>query len=211
MISISNEANQLILGGLLGDASINRIHAKPRIHFCHSLQQEEYIRWKYEILKQEQLTDTEPKVVISKQYNKKYPQLRFQTNTSANLEPYERLFYPNGKKRLRRKILNMLDPLGLAVWYMDDGNVIIHKYNKQDGTRGIKSRELVINTQCFSYEEHKIIQRYFKVQWDIDVKIYKNKSNYRIAMNATNAKKFIAIIEPHILPSMKYKIDLKYV
>jgi hypothetical protein len=210
MNSISNEANQIILGGILGDGSINRVHKNPRIHFSHSTIQKEYIFWKYEILKEEQLVVSPPKVIMSGN-NQRFPQWRFQTKTSTKLQYFEQLFYKNGKKVVQRKILNMLTPLGLAVWYMDDGNLIIHKYKKLDGSTGIKSREIAINTQCFSYKEHEIIQKYFLKVWKIDTKIYKNKGSYRLVMNATNAKIFISLIEPYVIPSMQYKIDLQYV
>ena len=207
---ISNkQANQLILGSLLGDASLNLMNKNPRLQFSHSKAQEEYIWWKYELLS-ESFDLTEPKMIMSGK-EKKYPQYRFQTPTTQRLIYYQKLFYPKGKKILTRKMLNMLEPLGLAVWYMDDGNIIIHKYTKTDGTKGIKGRELAINTQCYSYEEHEIIKRYFEVKWKLEVKIYKNKGSYRIVMNATNAKMFIEIIEAYIIPSMSYKIDLQYV
>lgn len=207
---ISNEAvHQLILGGLLGDASLNLTNKNPRLHVAHAKAQEEYVWWKYTILS-ESFDIVEPKIIMSGK-DKKYPQLRFQTPTTQRFIYYQKLFYPKGKKVLKRKILNMLEPLGLAIWYMDDGNLILHKYKKADGTVGIKSRELAINTQCFSYEEHEIIKRYFEVKWKLEVKIYKNKGSYRIVMNATNAKAFINIVEPYIIPSMQYKIDLQYV
>ena len=207
---ISNEkVNQFILGSLLGDASLNMTNKNPRLHIAHSKKQEEYVWWKYNILT-ESFDMVEPKMIMAGK-NKKYPQIRFQTSTSQQLHFYKKLFYPKGKKILTRRLLNMLGPLALAIWYMDDGNLIIHKYTKKDGTKGIQGRELAINTQCFSYEEHEIIKRYFEVKWDIEVKIYKNKGSYRIVMNATNAKKFIGIIKPFIIPSMEYKIDLQYV
>lgn len=209
MNPISNKAvNQLILGSLLGDTSLNMTSKNPRLHVCHSKDQEEYVWWKYNILSQS-FDITKPRDVMSG-IDKKYPQVRFQSPNSQRLNYYKKLFYPNGKKAITRNLLNMLEPLALAIWYMDDGNLIIHKYTKMDGTKGVKSRELAINTQCFSYEEHEIIKRYFEVKWDIKVKIYKNKGSFRIVMNATNAKKFVEIIEPFIIPSMNYKIDLQY-
>ncbi|MHA6259514.1 LAGLIDADG endonuclease [Sporosarcina sp. CAU 1771] len=209
MNSISNKANQLIIGSLLGDSSINRTFKTPRIHFSHSDKQKDYLYWKYNIFIESKIEVSTPNMVMSGM-KKKYPQWRFQTRTSKIFEYYLKLFYPKGKKVVTRKTLNLLDPLGLAIWYMDDGNLIIHKYQKKNGDSGIKSREVAINTQCFSYEEHEIIQRYFLVKWGIQVKIYKNKGSYRIVMNATNAKIFFGIIEDYIISSMKYKVDLQY-
>ena len=96
---------------------------------------------------------------------------------------------------------------------MDDGTLNIEYYPRQDGGYGIRRRRISFATDCFSLKEHYIIQRYFKVVWDIDTKIqkvvYKKRGTecYRLIMNYENAKKFVAIVEPHIHPTMKYKID----
>ena len=207
-ISISNAENQIIIGSLLGDASLNKTDKKPRIHFSQCLAQAEYIQWKYESLIN--LTTGVGVRQVMSGVDKRYPQLRFQTRNHAIFNYYRKLFYPNGKKEVNKRVLGQLEPLGLAVWYMDDGNKILHKYTKKDGNLGIKSREICINTQCFTPEEHELMIAYFNRQYEIVCKMYKNKDSHRLVMNAQNANKFIAIIEPYILDSMKYKVDLQY-
>lgn len=207
-ISISNTENQIIIGSLLGDASLNKTGVNPRIHFSQCLAQVEYIQWKYENLKN--LTTGSGVWQVMSGVDKRYPQLRFQTKNHVIFNRYRKLFYPNGKKEVNKRILGQLEPLGLAVWYMDDGNKILHKYTKKDSSQGIKSREICINTQCFTPEEHELMIAYFNKQYGIECKMYKNKGSYRLVMNAQNANKFITMIEPYILDSMKYKIDLQY-
>ena len=111
---------------------------------------------------------------------------------------YRELFYPNGKKIVTREILDKLDPLGLAVWYLDDGS---YDYSH---------KRLNIATNGFTLIENKIIHQYFKEKWNIDCKIQKAKTHYYIRFNKEYTNKFIELIKTHIMqiPSMTYKIGL---
>ena len=65
---------------------------------------------------------------------------------------------------------------------MDDGSLC-----KSKGNRWGK-----LCTECFNYEEHILLKKYFKEKWDIDVKITKEKNKYYfINFNATALRKFI--------------------
>jgi len=200
--SLSKKTRQLILGTTLGDGHLRRQAINTRLEVAHSPKQKEYLFWKYNILKKDGLTKSEPRIIVIKYNGKKYPQWRFQTLSLSVLNDFHHLFYVKSKKMVRRKALNRLEPLGLAVWYMDDGNIAIHKQSK--------SREIYLNTQQCSYEEHLIIRKYFKMRWKIQVRIIRNKGSFRIAMNATEGKKFLEIVKPYIINCMKYKIDLGY-
>ena len=70
-----------------------------------------------------------------------------------------------------------------------------------------------MSTHCFNYEENILIQKYFKNKWDIDVQISQEKGKYYfIRLNVESMRKLIKIIYKHVceIPSMIYKIDLKY-
>lgn len=213
---VSNTQLQAIVGGLLGDACIFRIKDKnngklynARLLFNHCLAQEEYLKWKYSLLGD--LCNKPVRRVKQTGYGAGSLACRVESRCSPVLNPFYDLF--DKPKRVTRKALNLLDPLGLAIWYMDDGTLNIEYYPRADGGYGIRRRRIALATDCFSLKEHYIIQRYFKVVWGIDTKIQKvvykkrNKESYRLLMNYENAKKFVAIVEPHIHPTMKYKID----
>jgi hypothetical protein len=93
---------------------------------------------------------------------------------------------------------------------MDDGNRNIHWHTKKNGLNTIHSRNLVMNIQGFSFEEAEIIKEYFSDKWFVNVKVYKQRNKPILYINAENSNKFINIIEPHIIPSLQYKIDLMY-
>lgn len=208
---ISTELEQFIIASILGDGHIrpSANRKKARIAYSHSKAQKEYIFWKYEFLKEYGLSVSPPRHIYVGD-RKQFEQYRFTTKTDEIFMKYYDMLYETSKKKLTRKALNKLGALGLAIWYMDDGNLSLQKYTKTDGTRGIHSRRLMLNTQGFSYEENQLIQRYFKVVWDIDTTINRDKSYYRITMGAISANKLIEIIEPYIQPELYYKIDMQY-
>ncbi len=211
-MTISKDTEQVLLGGMLGDSWIKQ-NGKGRgnyyLSIAHCPKQLDYLTHKFNFFAKEGLTT--PKGIFSVISNKKYLQYRFYTKTLPFFNTYHHLFYPSGKKVVTRHILNMLDPLGLAIWFMDDGSRnIVYYTRKTDGIVSIRTRKLEWATDSFTLEEHHIIKDYFKVVWGIDVNIHKSKKSHKLAINATNAKIFIEIIKPHVVPCMQYKIDLQY-
>lgn len=215
-MSISKETEQVIIGGLLGDSYIRQREKNCMLQMQHGPAQEEYIRWKFSFLEKDGLNT--PKGVfriIVNSFGKQYPSFMCYTKQHYSLNPYRHLFYDGKKKIVTRNILNKLTPLGLAIWYMDDGSRNLqYRVNKQ-GVRYIGSRVLKICSDSFTYQEHLIIQQYFSVVWGIDMRIEKRNvgkpnESYRCAFNAVNSNKLIPIIKPYIIPCLEYKIDLKY-
>ena len=90
---------------------------------------------------------------------------------------------------------------------MDDGCAVCN-INKK--TNQVRWRAIHIATYNFNYDEHIIIQKYFKTVWNMDTKIYRDRIYFRLSINAENCKIFIPIIENFMCESMLYKIDLKY-
>lgn len=213
MTTISKNTEQVIIGGLLGDSCINKFGKyNPNLTIVHGPKQLEYLKWKYEFFVKDGLVTKKgiySKLNRNKRVNKNYLAYGFYTKALPLFQTYRQEFYPKGKKKVTRHILNKLDPLGLAVWYMDDGSRNIHWQGPED-RQTIKSRDIRLNTQGFTFEEHEIIQQYFKVVWEIDAKIYKERKTFIIFFNSNNANTLIDIIQPHIIPSMQYKIDLMY-
>ena len=215
-MSISKDTEQVIIGGLLGDSYIRQREKNCMLQMQHGPAQEEYIRWKFSFLEKDNLST--PKGVFGitiKSFGKQYPSFMCYTKQHCSLNPYRHLFYTGKTKIVTRHILNMLDPLGLAIWFMDDGSKNVTYRTNKNGVRCIAGRRLRISSESFTYEEHLIIQQYFSVVWGIGMiierkNVGKPNEKYRCGFNAENANKLIPIIEPHMLTSLKYKIDLKY-
>lgn len=86
---------------------------------------------------------------------------------------------------------------------MDDGCLCNHKGNRWGK----------LCTECFNYEEHILLQKYFKDKWNIDVSIKQEKGKYYfLRFNVSALRKLFALIYNYVLcvPSMIYKIDMNY-
>lgn len=201
-VAISSMQRSFIIGSLLGDGTMRMgkgaINANFKVE--QGLVQKDYVFWKYEILKS--LVFTEPK--ISYRYNpekERYPKswwfrtIRHPLLTQIYDMFYIRDGYKTGRKIIPKNIMDLLDPLGLAVWIMDDGS-----YNK-----GV----IDISTYSFLLPEIKLLQEILKKKFNVEIRYFKDRDKgYRMYCNMKETKKLIQTIKPYIIPSMVYKIDL---
>jgi len=195
-IQLSHKEDQILLGTLLGDTycRIKKSCKHALIEGAHCKYQEPYLLWKVNCLKNFQFNLRRTKI----------GNLFFESKQYPCLNDYHILFYKNGKKEVSIDILDKLDALALAVWYMDDGT-----YRKRD-----KNSRLCTNG--FTHAENKLIQEWFKTKWDITAKIAQSKDPkrhpgkiwYFLQFNATETRKLIAIIQDYIHPLMNYKIGV---
>lgn len=204
---LSNKCKEVILGSLLGDGSL-RIHQSyknARFSFRHSVRQEEYFFWKVSQLKE----------ISGKKYWWRQEKnslgrvmLRYQSIAMDSLTDLYKLTHKNNQMVIRRKWLNRLTPLSLAVWWLDDGSLITN------------SRRGVICTDSFSYSEQKLLARYLLKVWDIKVHIGKAKQRYNGEIreyyrlwirSSEELMKLLRLILPHIeTASMLPKVLLLY-
>ena len=204
---VSETQKQLVLGSLLGDGHIcksNGSKGNAGIRWRHGIKQKEYLEWKNSLL--DDLEGSGVKEQKGSGYSNKtvcYAVSKY----SHKLNPFLELV--GSPKRVTRKLLNLLSPLGLAVWYMDDGCLEKKFYVNKYGEEKLARLRVKLCTQSFSLEEHWTMQQYFKVVWNIEVAIHKaGKDTFNLVMNRTNAEKFLPIITEYIHPSMQYKVDL---
>jgi hypothetical protein len=186
-IPLSEIEYQTILGSLLGDGSASKEIFRASYTTNHSLKQKEYVDWLYDNLKR--LVRTSPK--ISKNGGWGTYNYTFRTLGHPKILELVEKLYINGKKTVTREYLDLLSPLGLAVWYMDDGS-----------ERGMWS------THSFSKQENEIICTYLKEKWNIDSYVYwvEKKDLYCILIHNRSLQILRNIIKPYIIPSMLYKI-----
>lgn len=195
--SLSVKCKEIILGSLLGDGSlkINEKYKNARFSFRHSESNKEYFFWKVKELK-----EISGKNCWWKEKDRKY---RYQSLALGGLTEIFNLTHKRNKLEVRRKWLNLLTPLSLAVWWMDDGSLIKN------------SRQGVFCTDDFNLKEQKILARYLFKVWKIRVKIgrtRRKKGYYRLFIRSTKIlKKFLRIILPFIpVKIMLPKVILLY-
>jgi recombination protein RecA len=182
---------EIILGTLLGDAYIGKLHGRAKsysIKWQHCLEQEEYALWKAEnslnnfsVYKRSRL-DTRT--------NNIYHSITCYS-TKDNYEYYRNLFYFD-KKEVSQEILNMLTPLSIAVWFMDDGNLYYNGNNCH----------LNLATHGFNNDSTDKIINYFKVKYNINFK--KHGKAIRIT-SVKQVRLFESFFKKYYHSSMLYK------
>ena len=204
---LSKNCKEIILGSLLGDGSlrIHKSYKNARFSFRHSVNQKEYFFWKAGQLKE---ISGESSIWRQKADGFGGEKLRYQSLALESLTELYRLTHKGNQLIIRRKWLNELTPLSLAIWWLDDGSLI------GNGKRG------VICTDPFSLKDQKTLARYFLKVWGVKTAIGKisRRSNgkrveyYRLWIRSSEElKKLLRIILPELkIPSMLPKIILLY-
>jgi len=199
-IYISSFQKEVINGMILGDARIEcrskgirvfPITARLRVHQGEN--QKDYFYWKYQVL-HDFVLQKPRRIICGKdhQRNKNYYSWYFHTMTTEFFGELYQQFYLNGYKIIPKSIMNILTPLSLAVWYMDDGCF-------SQGTA-------ILNTQNFSFNEQKILQNSLKGKFNLETMINKDRDKWRLRVKKENFYRFRSLIEDYTIPSMKYKI-----
>lgn len=202
---LSDQRKEIVLGSLLGDGSLKIHHPykNARFSFRHSIHQKEYFDWKVEQLKE---ISSDKCVWQQKPDGFGGVKLRYQSRALEALTELYHLTHKRKQFRIRRKWLNLLTPLSLAIWWLDDGSII------GNGRKG------VFCTDDFFHDELKVLARYLQKIWNIKVAIGRvgksgrRKNQYRLWVRSTGElKKFLRIILPKVkCISMLAKLIILY-
>lgn len=186
--SLTQFQKSVIIGSILGDAYVRKIRGRKEafLEINHSIKAKEYVDWKYCVLKN--FCKSSPKGRKNGKYKFAY---RFFSRQSKEITDLLNKFYKNGKKIVPSDLI--LDPVVLAVWFMDDGS---------------KSRkfDVYLNTQQFAFQDQKKLLVLLR-KIGLKARLNKDKKYYRIRLLKESVKLLNKIIKSHIVPSMKYKLS----
>jgi len=192
--SLSVRCKAIILGSLLGDGSlkISKGYRNARYSFRHSEKYKDYFFWKVK----------EMKGISSDNcwWREKDGKLRYQSLALGSLTEIYNYTHKRKKLEIRRRWLNLMTPLSLAVWWMDDGSLIKN------------SRQGVFCTDSLDLKSQKVLSRYLYKVWGVEVKIGKSRDYYRLYIRSTEMlKRFLLLILSHIpVAEMLPKVLLLY-
>src|SRR5438552_15531755 len=115
-MNLPPEAQSVIVGSLLGDGYLT---PSGSLQVEHCLAHADYVGWKYEMLRS--IAGKRPRIVerYDSRTAKTYRSMRFYTK--CVLKCFRNDFYEDRRKVVPRFIGRLMDPLAVAVWFMDDG------------------------------------------------------------------------------------------
>lgn len=205
-----------LFGNLLGDGSL---YSSKYIQNTHTNKKRDYVVWLESVYKRwgvfhksryDYVKNTTFGPCLYSSVIGKMPK-------TAHFLKFDR-FYKKGKKVASKYILRRITPIGLLLWFLDDGTLNVSKQYRGDSYS--VHRFAYLNTQGFDDKNQEKIQKMFDERFDIQTRIHtdsgknlENKKYKRIYFNATNFRKFFDVVRPylkHIPESMRYKFDMKY-
>jgi len=191
-INPTKEQEQIILGSILGDGSILYPHPKskyPRLIINHGLPQKDYALVKAEALKSLGAS-------VSERKNKGFGDTTVSITTSCLmcLVNVRELMYRGGTKIPNYGILNRLTPLGLAIWWMDDGS-----YKGNSGS---------LHTEGFSKEGNYMLSDFMLDKWGVSFvpTLDSARTLWYLRLRKSELDKWIKIIQPFVFNCMKFKV-----
>lgn len=198
LITIDSYTKEILLGILLGDGSLSSKYGvhNGAVDFGHSIKQKEYFEETVRLLGE---GNTNVYKRISG-YGSEILVGHYKTNPEFK-EIVKKHCIRDGKKYVTKEWANMLTPISLAFWYMDDGSIS----NADDPN---VRPTIHIATNGFSYEECENLVEMLQNKFNIVAEI-RTKSTYKgntLYMNTENADKFTSLIAPYICEGMKYKL-----
>lgn len=215
-MKITDIDKAILIGLLLGDGYIND---KGRIEIEHCIEQKEYCIYKAKLLhsvcggKDINVHEYERTRSIRKD-GKEWKSNTFTTvsfkKQSKHFIQFRELLYDKTtrKKVITQEVLDLLNPLSIALWWLDDGSLV----RKQNRNKTLGSYGLMLYTYL-PKDQNELIQKYFlekyNMKWNV-VPANKHKENqYMLRCGQTEGRKFLNIIREIVLknvPSMQYKV-----
>jgi len=173
---------EFIAGTLLGDGYLMPTTRGYCLRIHQGIEQKAYVEWKYNIIKD--LVNTPPRFCGRGYY--------FRTVSNPDFDEYRQMFYEGEKKKVPNNISNLLTPLGLAVWIMDDGS-------KDKGC-------VRISTHNFTYSEQLKLQKTLKAKFGIECNIQKAKDKFWLWIRSESIPNLLELVRPYFIPNMLYKL-----
>ena len=185
VLELTKRQQDILIGSILGDGYIYR---QGKIQIEHSVEQKEYLFWKYQEL--QSLAYSSPPALVhraDKRTGRTYRAYRFWLR--QYFRPWRALFYAEDATK-RIPAFLQLSPMSLVVWYMDDGCW--------------SDERCTLSTESFSEESMQRIQNQLKEQYDIATHV---RSNGKLLIRAESRERFFSIIKAHVHKSLQYKIS----
>lgn len=183
---LSSRQRELVIGALLGDAYLMPTTAGYCFRVNHGLQQRAYVDWKFNLLAE--YVRAPPRETSGHCYY-------FRTISHPEFFSYRKLFYLNRRKIVPVELLyEQFTGFSLAIWLMDDG--------------AAEGKQVRLNTQSFSPGENEALVSFLRAKLGIEARLNRDKDRFRLRITEASIARLKSLVEPHVIPSMLYKLPL---
>lgn len=153
--SVTPNFHEVIIGSCLGDLFIRRDKKNARLIFKQGIVHKDYINHLFNLFSTYSNMEA-PKhhEYLDKRTSKTYTSVVFNTYSLPCFNYYHDLFYVNGVKRIPDNIGELLTPIGLAYWAMDDGTK--------------RSNQFIFCTDSYTLSEVELLILVLKNNFDLN-------------------------------------------
>ena len=185
----------ILVGLLLGDGHLETVTRDRtyRLKVEHSLKQKEYVDWLHG--KFADFIRNGPYTKTKSLNEKQFSCYGFTTCSSGLFRFYAQQFYSGRKKVIPKLFAKLIDPLALAIWFMDDGSL-----------KSIHHKTYIIHSIGYTKDDLEIVQKVLEEKFAVKVALHKQYDRWRIYFLSETAGKLKKLIEPYVIPSMRYKL-----
>lgn len=195
----------VISGMILGDGNLKK--GSITLRLCHTAPQREYLIFKLRLAEQLGFGTTLYRDCVM---NTNLGPYLYSTGTVYGGDLYR--FYTMSFEEL----VGNINPLGLLLWWLDDGCLNIHQK-----ANGSVSRFGYLNTQSYGLDGNNYIRSKLLEVFGIESTVHidsksglAKSDHYRLYINATNFRRLIDLVRefiPWIPFTMIYKLNMRYV
>ena len=195
MIQLSSENKGIIVGLLLSDGWLgfsNQRSKNTRLGLKQSFDNFNYV-W-YVFTQLTHFCNSYPYSISGIRNHNKYFAVCLQTRALSCLTELHTLFYPNKTKIIPNNIYDLLTPVALAHWIIGDGSA--------------RSTGLVLCTDSYTIQEVVKLTNVLKIKYHLECTIrYHRPGHPRIYIRKQSIETLRIIVNPYIIPSMRYKLQ----
>lgn len=180
--ALSNTQLQVILGSIMGDGSLRKEEHNCRLSITQGEKQLDYLNWKKTLLGNAvtcRITSGKSGYCDNNVY-------KFSTRILPEINKY------SNSINTVNKVLNDINELGVAIWFMDDGSLVNGRYR--------------LHTESYNLEEQELMVDFFKRKFGITPKILKYKEYYYLQFCVNDSKIISKLLCKYIPESMQYKL-----
>lgn len=187
---LASRQQQVLVGTLLGDGCLAKHGRYHRLFVKHQIAQRRLAEFKRDAF--DEFVTMRLHEFDQRLGDRRYPCVQFVTRTAPVFSGWHDRFYSGRRKIVPPDIADLLTPLAMAVWFMDDG--------------GADYAGLNIQTHNFEPGETELLVAVLAEKFDIRATTRANKGKRIIYVPFSQVGSLRSIVEPHILPDLRYKL-----
>lgn len=202
MFESRKEFKGAVIGMVLGDGYLPKMTEAMKntsLSIRHGIAQKDYAEYKADFLRWLTSVDVKEREQSFQYKDGAQRIIDVRTKTHPIYTKLRNRFYYINRKTVTEHLMKCLTPLGLALWYQDDGSLVYHG----------GYQEVYINSQNFNLTEQELMARHLQKQFGLQFRVNRSQSNYySLRLRRKDRALFIDLIGEFVAPSMRYKVEI---